>query len=219
MPDAFYPDESKSNHAAAFERAGDECADMTRIFLARTLSIIGHPAILTPVAAVLSAVTTSAPAKTLQLLVLVSLCLGVSITAYSWIQVRSGRWLHVDASVPRERRQLHWALLLLFWGVAAALWLSGQPQRLALGPACCGLLIVLASLLRHWLKMSLHASFAVFAAALLWPDVAGTSILLILALAVAWSRLTLRRHTRQEVAVGLLLGGTIGIAFNVVSAA
>lgn len=187
--------------------------------IARALSIIGHPAILTPIAAVLSAMTASAPAKTLQVLVLVSLCLGASITAYSWIQVRSGRWLHVDASVPRERRQLHWVLLLLFWGVAAALWLAGQPQRLALGPAFCGVLIVLAALLRQWLKMSLHASFAVFAAALLWPDVGSTSFVLVLALAVGWSRLALGRHTRQEVAVGLLMGGTMGIAFNLVSAA
>ena len=192
---------------------------MLRTCVARTLSLIGHPAILTPVAALLSAMNNNAPAKALQLLIFVSLCLGVSVITYSWIQVRSGRWLHVDASVPGERRQLHSVLLLLFFGIAIFLWLSGQSQRMVLGPTFCGVLIVFASLFRHWLKISLHASFAVFAASLLWPDVVSTSVVLFLALAVSWSRLALHRHTRQEVAIGLLLGGSTGLAFNVVSPA
>lgn len=193
--------------------------NMTRTFIARALSLIGHPAILTPAAAILSAMSHSAPAKALQLLILVSLCLGAGVFAYSWLQVRSGRWQHVDASVPGERRQLHAVLLLLFFAAAASLWLSGQPPRLVLGPAFCGLLIVLASLFRRWLKMSLHASFAVFAAALVWPHVASTFLVLLLALAVSWSRLVLHRHTRQEVVIGLLSGGTTGLAFNVVATA
>lgn len=192
--------------------------DMTRTFVARTLSLIGHPAILTPVAAMLSAMTKGVPIQALQLLVLVSLCLGASVITYSWIQVRTGRWRHVDASVPRERRHLHSVLLLLFFGVAAVLRVSGQPLRMVLGLACCGLLIVLAWLFRRRLKVSLHASFAIFAAALLWPDMASTFVVLLLALAVSWSRLVLRRHTRQEVVFGLLSGGMTGLAFNLVSA-
>lgn len=189
---------------------------MTRISVARTLSLIGHPAILTPAAALLSAMDRSASIKALQLLVVVSFFLGVSVMAYSWIQVRSGRWVHVDASMPRERRQLHLALSLLFFGAAVLLCLFGQPQAMVLGPSLCGLLIVVASLLRHRLKVSLHAGFAVFAASLLWPNVAGTFIVLLLALAVSWSRLALRRHTSQEVVVGLLLGGAMGSAFHVI---
>lgn len=193
--------------------------DMTQTRVARTLSLIGHPAILTPVAAILSAMTKRAPTHALQLLVLVSLCLGVSVIVYSWIQVRTGRWRHVDASVPQERRQLLSVLLLLFLGVAAVLWVSGQPLRMIPGPTSCALMILLAWLFRGRLKVSLHASFAIFAAALLWPDMASTSVGLLLALAVSWSRLVLRRHTRQEVVFGLLSGGMTGLAFNLVSSA
>ncbi|MCC2971490.1 hypothetical protein [Massilia sp. IC2-476] len=192
---------------------------MRRTLVARTLSLICHPALLTPVAAILSVLTKSGSKLALPLLIPVSLFLGVSVVTYSWIQVRSGHWRHVDASVPRERRQLHTVLLLLFLGVAAVLWVAGQPLRMVLGTACCGLLIVLAWLCRDRLKVSLHASFAIFAAALLWPDMASTTVVLLLALAVSWSRLVLGRHTRQEVVVGLLSGGMTGLAFNLVSSA
>lgn len=194
------------------------CADMSRILVARTLSLIGHPAILTPAAAILSVMTQRAPMPVLQLLVLASLCLGVGVITYSWVQVRTGRWRHIDASVPRERLQLHSVLLMLFLGVTAMLWISGQPLRMVLGHASGGLLVFVAWLFRGRLKVSLHASFAVFAGALLWPDIASTSVVLLLALAVAWSRLVLRRHTRQEVLFGLLSGGITGLAFNLLSA-
>lgn len=192
---------------------------MTQTRVARTLSLIGHPAILTPAAAILSAMTKSASIQALQLLVLVSLCLGISVITYSWVQVRTGRWQHVDASVPQERRQLHSVLLLLFLGVVAGLWVSGQSLRMIMGPVSCCLMILFAWLFRGRLKISLHASFAIFAAALLWPDIASTSVVLLLALAVSWSRLVLRRHTRQEVVFGLLSGGITGLAFNLVSSA
>ena len=138
----------------------------------------------------------------------------VCVGLYSGAQVRAGRWQHVDASVPHERRQLNHLLALLLFGVAGALWWGGQPGPVALGVALGGAVVVLASLLRHWLKLSLHAAFAVFAAALLWPS--GLAVLGVLALAggVAWSRLVLRRHTLCEVVVGLLAGGVAGVMFQ-----
>ena len=66
----------------------------------------------------------------------------------------------------------------------------------------------------RWLKVSLHAAFAVFAAALVWPGVASVSLMLALAAGVAWSRLVLQRHTLAEVVVGLLLGSASGLVLN-----
>jgi membrane-associated phospholipid phosphatase len=77
--------------------------------------------------------------------------------------------------------------------------------------------VVMASLLRRWLKLSLHAAFAVFAASLLWPSVMAVVGLLALAVAVAWSRLVLRRHTLGEVVVGLLAGGAAGVGFHLIA--
>lgn len=182
--------------------------------LARTLSIVGHPALLMPGAVVWAARLNQAPPALLQAAVvacgLVVVCVGI----YSVVQVRAGRWQHVDASQPHERRQLNRLLALLLLGLAGALWWAGQPAPVVLGLALGGAVVVLASGLRHWLKLSLHAAFAVLAAALLWPSVPAVLALLALAAGVSWSRWVLRRHTRTEVLVGMLAGAAAGLGFQ-----
>jgi membrane-associated phospholipid phosphatase len=77
------------------------------------------------------------------------------------------------------------------------------------------LLVLVTHLLRRWLKVSLHAAFAVFAGAMVWPHALPTLATLVLAAGVAWSRLVLRRHTLPEVLLGLLMGAVFGVAFRV----
>ena len=62
------------------------------------------------------------------------------------------------------------------------------------------------------LLMSLHAAFAVLVAGLPLPNVSAVLALLALAAGVSWSRLVLRRHTRAEVLVGLIVGLQAGAA-------
>jgi GNAT superfamily N-acetyltransferase len=91
--------------------------------------------------------------------------------------------------------------------------LDHQPRPLVLGPVLSGALVVLGHLLRPWLKMSLHVSFAVFAASFLWPSMVGTFVILTLAIAISWSRLALARHTRREVIIALLAGTITSATF------
>lgn len=190
---------------------------MSRIVAARALSLAGHPALLMPATFLFSTIANGAPTKMLQFAVVGSAFVGVSIVAYSWSQVRAGRWSHVDASVPRERSQINLFLMLLFFGIAGLMLGLDQPRPLVIGPAFSGALVAFGHLLRPWLKVSLHASFAVFAALLLWPSLVGTLAVLVLAMGVAWSRLALSRHTPQEVAVALLAGAATGVVFNLVT--
>jgi membrane-associated phospholipid phosphatase len=139
----------------------------------------------------------------------------VIVGLYSLWQVRAGRWAHVDASQPRERHQLNQFLAALLGGAAVLLWAAGQPPPVVLGPLLAAGLVLLAHGLRRWLKVSLHAAFAVFAAALVWPHPGLTLGLALLAVGVAWSRLALRRHTWAEVLLGLLFGAAGGLAFRV----
>lgn len=90
---------------------------------------------------------------------------------------------------------------------------------MALCPALGGGAVMeFANLLRYRLKLSPDAAFAVFAAALLVPSLVVVLLALALALALAAgvtrSRLLLRRHTGQEVLVGLLAGTAAGIGFH-----
>lgn len=187
---------------------------MTSTQVARALSVLGHPALLVPGAVVWTSVARHASPSVLYAAAAASVFVAISVGVYSVVQVRAGRWEHVDASVPRERRQLNLFLALLLFGTSGALWWRGLPRAVYLGLALCGVLVVFTHMLRRWLKTSLHVGFAVFAALLVWPDALVCALLMVLAVGVAWSRLVLRRHTLAEVVVGFLAGGFAGLGFQ-----
>ncbi len=181
---------------------------------ARLLSIVGHPAVVMPLAVPLAAQRRDAPWS--MLLVALGLALGIAaiVGLYSWRQVRAGRWSHVDASVPRERRDLNVFVVSLLGLLAAALWLARQPAALVVGLGVAAGIVLVALALQRRLKISLHGAFGTFAAALAWPADWAVTALGTLALAVGWSRLRLGRHDTAEVIVGLCLGCLAGLAFH-----
>lgn len=187
---------------------------MSRITVARALSIAGHPAVLVPCAVVVSAAAQGAGRGTILAALLAVASVAAGVVLYSRAQVKSGRWTHMDASDPSERRQLNPRLALLLCATAAVLLAAGQDIRIAAGLALGGAMVAAAHLLRSWLKASLHAAFAVYCAFLVWPGVAAAFAIMLLAAGVAWSRLVLERHTRAEVVAGALLGMGAGIAFR-----
>lgn len=130
-----------------------------KLLLALALSIVGHPALLMPGAVVWSARLNHAPPAVLQAAVAACGVVVLCVAVYSAVQVQAGRWQHVDASQPHERRQLNLVLALLLLGLAGALWWAGQPESVVLGLALGGAVVVLASGLRHWLKLSAARGF------------------------------------------------------------
>lgn len=187
--------------------------DGRRRQLARALSVLGHPALLMPLAATVSAAARQPGGALVGTVAGVSLGLAMLVMLFGWWQVRRGRWAHVDASVPRERRTLNLLLCVLLFGAAAALLARGAPLPVVLGLALGGALVLLAIALQRWLKLSLHVAFAAFAALLAWPAVPVVAVGLLLALGVAWSRLVLGRHTPRDVVVGGLAGLLAGGVF------
>jgi predicted secreted protein len=187
---------------------------MSLIATARALSIVGHPAVLMPVAVAAAASGPGAPPQLLRVALGTAVAVAVIVGLYSLWQVHRGRWAHVDASHPAERSQLNLVLAGLLCAAAGLLWALGQPPAVAAGPLLAALLVLLTHALRRWLKVSLHAAFALFAAALVWPHLPGTLAIGALALGVAWSRLVLRRHTLAEVLTGLWLGAAFGAALR-----
>lgn len=169
---------------------------------ARALSIVGHPAVVMPLAVSLAAAKRDAPGPVLLLAAAMAVAIAAVVGAYSWWQVRSGRWSHVDASDPRERQDLNLFVAPLLPALAAAMGLSGQSHALVVGLA-----------LQRRLKASLHCAFGAFAATVVGPGIAA-ALLGALALGVGWSRLRLGRHDALEVPVGLGLGGAAGAAFH-----
>lgn len=186
---------------------------MARMIVARILSTIGHPALLAPAVVAFAALRRNVSAPTMLAAVGVPVVVAAGVMAFSVVRVRSGSWTDADASAPRERIELNTFLAVALLGAALLVRRVGQPLEIAAGLAAAGAIVGAALSLRRFLKLSLHTAFAVFAAALLWPDAAGVGFLLMLSLAIAWSRLALHRHTLADVATGLIIGALAGSGF------
>lgn len=142
----------------------------------------------------------------------------VVVMGYSQLQVRRGRWAHVDASGRSERKSLNrflgGALLVctLLSGISQA------PGELTLGLGLSTLMVLAAMLTARWFKLSLHLAFLIFAAALL-ASVSGWAALcaVLFAAVVAWSRLELQRHVPRDLVAGALAGLAAGSVFLLIS--
>lgn len=181
--------------------------------IARAFSIIGHPVVLTPVAAVLAAISQGAPAWQVHRIALLFAGLAAIVMSYSWLQVMRGRWTHVDASVRTERRGLNIFLVSVLLGGAllAALY---DRRQIAIALALSATVVLVGMLGARLLKISLHVAFAAFSTALVWPHGYWVVAGIIVTAAVAWSRFTLARHSVSEIAAGLVLGSIAGAAFH-----
>ena len=182
--------------------------------LARIVSILGHPLVSLPVAALLLAAHGGVGPARLLTLVLGLGAIASGVMGYSHWQVRRERWRHVDASGRGERRSLNRFLLVLFAVSTLATWAWAPQREFALGLALSALLVAAAMLSARWCKLSLHVAFAMYASVLLvqlsWLACA---VGVAFTAGVAWSRLVLDRHAPRDLVAGAIAGLLAGIAF------
>ncbi len=185
-----------------------------RIKLARTLSIIGHPALLVPVASIAMAADRGASPSQLRTILMILGLLVLIVLAFSVYQVRSGRWSHVDAVRREDRKALNAMLLgvLLIPGLVLARLPDYRPVGAAL--ALGGGMVMAAMLLAGQLKCSLHLAFGAFSTLLLWRHPAWFAGGIALQMGVAWSRLMLQRHTPAEIVSGTAMGIVAGLIYK-----
>ena len=206
------PDSPRSRPRVAGFSQSLAPGQISTLRIARGISILGHPMLVMPLAAWLAARANGSDGS-LTLIVLSSIvAIGLIVFAFSAMQVRAGRWQHVDASATAERRGLNVFLLGLFVATAAlAGWKFGNsPITIALFLVTG--IILLALLIAPWCKLSLHVAFGCFAIFVPGSLMIGAGLVL-LVIAVAWSLLVLDRHDRSDILAGALAGIAAGIAF------
>jgi hypothetical protein len=183
------------------------------VVLARALSTLGHPVVLTPIAAMLAAASRGASQEHVRSIGLTLGGLAVLVMAYSWWQVVSGRWSHVDASKPRERHTLILFLAVVLFLSAAVAWAMDQ-RELGTAVGLAAILVTSHRLSPPRFKMSLHVAFAAFSTALVWPNATWMIVGALVTAAIAWSRFVLARHVAAEIVQGLVLGAAAGALFH-----
>lgn len=185
---------------------------MTNAF-ARALSIVGHPMLVLPLAVLLLS-RAHGDGSGVWWLGLGFGFFAAMVMGYSWWQVRRGRWAHVDASAKHERGSLNRFLLIALAIAALLATVMVSQKELALGLGLSVGLIAIAMLTSRWCKLSLHMAFAVFAAAMLsrlgWEYGVPAAVFVV---AIAWSRLALRRHTPGDLLAGMAAGVVAGWVF------
>ena len=179
--------------------------------VARWISILGHPFILIPALVAAVTVRRLPPERAALIVGIVVLVSVVPMLLLIARQVRSGAWTNYDVSVREQRIGLYPAALAIATATVLVLAWAQVPRPILQGVLATLLLIGIAALVNLRLKISLHTAFAVFTALALWPSRGLVTGVLVLALAIAWSRLEMARHTLPEVIGGALLGAAVGI--------
>lgn len=191
-------------------RSDPQSSRTVRHEVARWISILGHPFILIP--ALVAAVTIpwlppQQAARIVGIVVLVSIVPMFLLIAR---RVRAGAWTNYDVSVREQRSGMYPLALAITAATVLALAWARVPRPILQGVLAILLLIGIAALVNLWLKISLHTAFAVFTALALLPNRGLVAGALLLAAAIAWSRLELGRHTLAEVIGGAVLGAVVG---------
>lgn len=175
--------------------------------IARTVSIVAHPFVLTML---LVAVSASRLLPGRDALTTIGTVLLLSIAPIWWFSARKvsrGEWSHIDATRRGDRTPLYLLGLACVGAVAVAIQLLPGAAPMMRGVIAGGIMILAGAVMNRWLKASLHVAFAGFTGVtLLHVDSRfGIAVLCTLPLLI-WSRLALQRHTPAEVAAGVVLG-------------
>lgn len=183
---------------------------MTRLTLARSISVACHPFVLATFLA-LTPLWTGDPAAAVRVTAVVLAVAVIPLTIFVRRRRASGEWQTVDASRPAERPALFRASFAVLVPLAAYFHFVEHSATQTRGTLAALLLLAVATVLTSRIKLSLHLAFATFATISLVP--LGPSHYLPLACllpVLAWSRLELRRHTPRELVAGFVLGAMTG---------
>lgn len=179
---------------------------------ARIISIIGHPFVLLPTTILIASLQSMSTAQALTTVIITVLVTVLPLLFIIRRQVVLGKWSDHDVSVSSERRKFYPIAISVVSISCVCLWLLGLPNSLLIGMMISLALLVVAMLINRWSKISLHLIFATYCAvSLLAVSYLVGAVFLLLAVLVAWSRVSLKRHTLPQVLSGILLGAVAGI--------
>jgi hypothetical protein len=185
------------------------------VTVARWVSILGHPFVMTGLWAGSAAVRLGDPRQAPRTLALVALFTVLPVAILMARQVRRGVWENVDASNVSERPALFLAGALGLLALLGYLLIADPDSFLVRGVVGGLAMLALCAVVTRWVKVSLHVAFAALTATslLLLGLPLGWAVAMLVPV-IAWSRLELTRHRPLELALGLLTGVATGLALH-----
>jgi membrane-associated phospholipid phosphatase len=180
--------------------------------IAKIISVIGHPFVLLALTILMVAASGESPARAAAIGAIAILATVFPMLFVIRRKVKSGKWSDHDVSDARERRNFYPLMIAILGFSLALFYLLGFPRPLLVGMLISLAILTAAMMINHWSKISLHLTFAIyFAVSLLAVNYWMSGGLLVLTVAVAWSRIKLGRHNAAQVLSGAALGAIAGI--------
>lgn len=179
---------------------------------AQVVSVIGHPFVLLPLTAVIATLQNASPWRAFTIGSITVLATVFPLLFIIRRRVKAGKWSDHDVSERSERGNFYVIVIPVLALSYVLFRFLDFPRPLLLGMIISLVLLVAAMIINRRSKISLHLIFAFYCAVSLiavgfWI---GAGFIL-LAVAVGFSRVILRRHTTAQVVSGALLGSTAGV--------
>ena len=181
--------------------------------IARFVSLAGHPFVLLTLTVFIAAVHRTHPVRALTFGGAAVLFTVSPLVFIIRRKVSAGKWSDHDISDASERRSFYPIAISIAALSTFLFYLLSFPHGLIVGMLMSLVILLAAMLINRFSKISLHMIFAVyFAVALFGVSIWSGAGFLLLAAAIGWSRVVLKRHTPAQVLSGALLGAAAGIA-------
>jgi hypothetical protein len=179
------------------------------------ISVLGHPLLLGTLYVVVMGNHHLPKNTALVLSVLVIGLITLPITIHNLIRLKKGDYSNFDVSDQNQRKGFYpFALTLFFLLFLCFLYLK-FPIIVIFQTSIFFVMLLLMAITNIKIKASLHTAVAFYIGlGILKISFMSGLFLVILALAVGWSRMVLNRHSFSEIAIGALMGvlfGTISI--------
>jgi membrane-associated phospholipid phosphatase len=180
--------------------------------IATYISVIGHPLLTIPLFVITALFSLNDFQRALSISSLIVGGIFVPLTIKTYRGYKKGTYSNFDISNQTERQSWYSLPLILLLIVTIVLFATIQPNALKWNAFYAFILLWASQLINFSIKSSLHVSCNIFLSFLMLPInwAMGISFLVFVAL-VAWSRLTLKRHTLKEILTGAIIGFIIGL--------
>jgi membrane-associated phospholipid phosphatase len=179
---------------------------------AKTLSIIGHPLILGNLYVIIMSFQKMPSKQALWVSGMTLLLVTLPIIFHNLRKTKSGAYSNFDVSDQAQRKSFYPFAIGLFVLLNLLFFLLDLPRAVIYHTLNFLVFLIIMALVNFRIKASLHAGIAFFIAVSLWEvHLILGSILLFLALGIAWSRLFTGRHSLNELIIGSMLGIISGL--------
>ena len=181
--------------------------------MAVTISVISHPLLTTSLLTLLiiSFKLLKLDISSFYIFIFVNI---VPTLIWLFVKTKNGTYSNFDVSDRKQRGSLYLFMLSMLFASVLIMYLMNELSVFIIGLLIGSFMMFTAFITNHFIKVSLHVLINTYMAVCLFLISNLAFVLLLLfTIMVGWSRISLKRHTKNEVIMGFIIGSVFGILF------